>query len=281
MRNENGTYKLRQEGRIWEIDALRGLLILCVLCYHLFMTVQAFMIEGRFNVDPAAYVRISDPLNFWFVPSGDTFVPGAFPRFVIDYLQPHAVATFFIISGICCTFSKDNLKRGLKTLAAGFFVSAFTKLLAIWTGDPTRFIRFGILLCYAFCQLIYVFLFENKRSRILLLASIPVFVLGYYFKYHGMPPTRLPLLYIFGVPQLGDQSSDWWPVFPMLGWFLLGVTLGRRFYAEKKTCVPCSRASRLTAPLQWLGRRSGIIYVSHIVIYTAVFCGIGYLFGLL
>ena len=268
--------------RVWEIDALRGFLILSVLINHLNMTVNAFCIYGYYNIDSAMFARISDPLGVWYTYDAEGILRSA--DWVVNLRESCtylAVDTFFIISGIACSFSRNNLNRALRMLGVGAFVAGFTKLLAIWTGDPTRFIRFGVLPCYAFCQLIYSYIFENKSSRSLLVASVPVFVLGYYFRYYNVEPTRLPLLYIFGVPQLGNVSSDWWPIFPMLGWFLLGVTLGRRFYAEKKSRIPYSWASCLTAPLRWLGRRSGIIYVSHIVVYPAVFSGIGYLFGLL
>ena len=136
-------------------------------------------------------------------------------------------------------------------------------------------------MCYAFCQLAYVYIFEKLDSKWLLLSVIPIFAIGYYLRYVGVPATRLPIFYIFGVPQINDQSSDFWPVFPMLGWFLIGVVLGRKFYPEKKTLIPYAFPNKLTRPLQWLGRWSGVIYVSHIVIYTALFCGFGYLFGLL
>ena len=178
-------------------------------------------------------------------------------------------------------FSRNNLKRALQVLGAGLFIAAFTYGLSLWTGDPSRFIRFGVLMCYASCQLIYIFLLEKRSNEFLFIVSAIALAVGYYFRYHGVEATRLPIFYIFGVPQIGDQSSDWWPILPMLGWFLLGVVIGRKYYPEKKSLLPSPAAARLTRPLQWLGRWSGVIYVLHIVVYTVVFCGIGYLFHLL
>ncbi len=273
--------KVDSARRVWEIDALRGLMLLCLLAWHLFFTVQAFCIDGYYNIDSHQWVRVTDPLRCWFFWGDDGVI---YTRPWIDalkYLMKPGVDAFFVISGISCLFSRNNMKRALITLSAGLFIALFTKGLAVWTGDPTRFIRFGALFCYAFCQLSYVFLFEKLDSKWLLLSVIPIFAIGYYLRYIGVQPTRLPILYIFGVPQLGDNSSDYWPVFPMLGWFLIGVVLGRKFYSEKKTLLPFPLAEKLTSPLRWLGRHSGIIYVSHIIIYTAVFVGIGYLFHLL
>ena len=205
----------KRSQRAWEIDALRGFLILAVLINHLNLTVNAFCVNGYYNIDPSLWAEMTDPLHIWYAWDENGMVTSAlWVKALRNACTFPAVDTFFVISGICCSFSRDNLKRGLRTLAAGAFVAGFTKLLAVWTGDPSRFIRFGVLLCYAFCQLIYVYFFENKNSRTLLLASVPVFVLGYYFRYQGVTATRLPLLYIFGVPQQGDMSSDHWPDFP-------------------------------------------------------------------
>ncbi|MBQ3265771.1 MAG: DUF1624 domain-containing protein [Ruminococcus sp.] len=279
MSSKNTTLKKQ---RVWEIDALRGLLILMVLAYHLYACVYVFCIDGYYHIDSYQWVNTTDPLHFWFNWGGDGVIYRAFLTPTIRELwRCSCVNAFFVLSGISCMFSRNNLKRALTVLGAGLFVALFTKGLAIWTGDPTRFIRFGVLLCYAFCQLAYVYLFEKRSNKFLLISIIPIFAIGYYIRYVGVPAMRFPIFYIFGVPQIGDQSSDFWPVFPMLGWFLLGVVLGRRFYPEKKTLIPSPLADKLTKPLQWCGRWSGVIYVSHIVVYTAVFCGIGYIFGLL
>ena len=269
--------------RVWEIDALRGYLIICLLAWHLYLTVDAFCINGYYHINSYRWVEITDPMRIFFNWGDDGIIHKVFMGGDSSYTLQFRIGVdvFFIISGISCMFSRHNLKRAIKTLIAGIFIAVFTYGLSIWTGDPTRFIRFGALMCYAFCQFFYVILFEKMKNRWLIICTIPIFLIGYYIRYVGVAATRLPLLYIFGVPQIGDQSSDFWPILPMLGWFLLGVVIGRKYYSEKKTRLPYKLPDKLTKPLQFLGRYSGIIYVSHIVIYTAVFCGIGYLFHLL
>lgn len=268
--------------RVWEIDALRGYLILWVLIFHFNITINAFCINGYYNIDSSAWARVTDPLGIFFTYNDEGVLSSA--SWVItfrDMFTSPGVSVFFILSGISCVFSRNNLKRALKVLAAGLFIAAFTFGLSVWTDDPTRFIRFGVLMCYACCQLIYVYLLEKRSNETLFFVAAPVLAIGYYLRYRGVEAMRLPIFYIFGVPQIGDQSSDWWPIFPMLGWFLLGVVIGRKYYSEKKTLLPNRTADKLTRPLQFLGRHSGVIYIGHILIYTAVFCGIGYLFGLL
>lgn len=267
--------------RVWELDALRGLLILCVLATHLYYTVDAFCINSYYNIDSYAYVNATDPLHFWFDWGADGVIYKAFLTEQLRSLWVRAgVDGFFVVSGISCLFSRDNLKRGLKTLCGGFFIAAFTFGLWKWTGDPTRFIRWGVLMCYASCQLIYTFFLENKSSKTLLFTAIPVFIVGYFLRYHHVE-SPLAILLPFGIYETDGVGGDYWPILPMLGWFLLGVVLGRKYYAEKKTLLPYPWPDTLTRPLQWCGRHSGQIYVGHIVLYTVAFCGAGYLFDLL
>ena len=268
--------------RVWEIDALRGLLILAVLINHLVLTVNAFCINGHYKIDSEEFASSSDPLGVWYTHDEDGTLRSAdWVLKLREYCNDLAVDTFFVVSGISCLFSRNGKRNIIRLFIASAFVAAFTFGLSKWTGDPTRFIRFGVLPCYAFCHLIYEFLLKKRSNETLFIVSALSFAVGYYIKYHGVPAMRFPIFYIFGVPQVGDQSSDFWPIFPMLGWFLLGVVIGRKYYSEKKTLIPRKLPDKLTKPLQFLGRYSGIIYISHIVIYTAVFCGIGYIFKLL
>lgn len=266
--------------RVWEIDALRGLLILCVLATHLYYTVDAFCIDGYYNIDSYAYVNATDPLHFWFDWGADGVIYMAFlPDWLRTAWMRAGVDGFFVVSGIACLFSRNNLHRGLKMLAGALFISAFTKLIAVFSGDPTQFIRFGVLHCYAYCHLIYYFLLEKRSDKTLLAVAAPVLAVGYFLRFHPVF-SDFALLYPFGIYENGAAGRDYWPILPMLGWMLLGVVLGRRLYQDRRSRFPESRMARWTRPLQVLGRHSGMIYIGHIVAYTVIFCGIGWLFHL-
>ncbi len=267
--------------RVWEVDALRGIMILVLMCYHLYYFVFNFCIVSYYQIDSYAYVNSTDPLHFWFTWGEDGVIRMNFlTPFIREAWRLITVDTFFLISGASCMFSRNNLRRGLKTLGGGLFLAAFTFGLSKLTGDSTQFIRFGVLMCYASCQLIYVFLLEKRSSKTLLLISIPVFIIGYFLRYHHVE-TNLAILLPFGFYETGAVGGDYWPILPMLGWFLLGVVLGRKYYSEKKSLFPSPVLEKLTRPLQWCGRWSGVLYIGHIVLNNAVFYGIGYIFGLL
>ena len=269
-----------QKERVWEVDAFRGFLILAVLINHLNMTVEAFCVYGYYQIDSVAWARLSDPLGVWYKFLADGTVRSADWVLVLRQVCTRpAVSTFFLISGIACTFSRDNLRRGVIMLISALVVAGFTKLLAVWTGEPSRFIRFGVLHCFAYSHLIYYFLLEKRSSKTLLTVSVPILAIGYYLDYFPVY-SQYPWFVPFGICEKDVPMWDYWPLLPMMGWMLIGVVLGRAFYSEKKTRLPCPHAIRLTRPLQWLGRHSGQIYLAHIFLYTAIFCGIGWLFHL-
>ena len=269
----------RKNERIWEIDALRGHLILWILFFHLYVTVCKFCIDGIYGaIDPVLFAQRTDPLHFFYVIQDGTVSRGFFQK-AYQLLQPQGVDVFFVVSGISCMFSRSNLKSGIRLLIAAYAVSLFTYLVSIWRGEPSVFIRFGALQCYAYCHLIYSFLLEKRSNKITLIAAIFSLIIGYYLHYNPIS-IQSPFLVPFGITDRGILWNDYWPIFPMLGWFLLGVLLGRKYYAQKRTLIPLPKFNHITRPLQWLGRYSGVIYVSHIVLYTIVFCGIGYVFNL-
>ena len=269
-----------EKKRVWEIDALRGFLILSVLAYHLYMTVEAFCIDGYYNISSVNYVRFTDPLFFWFrMDEAGKIVRSVFPNFAVKYMQPLWVDIFFVVSGISYGFSRNNLKGGIRLLCAALFVSAFTKILVWYTGDESQFIRFGVLHCYAACHLIYYYLLEDRSDKAILLAAVISLILGYYLHQHPIY-TNSALLVPFGIYEYGAIVRDYWAVFPMLGWFLFGVIIGRHWYKEKETRFPGQECRKWHKPLQFLGRHSGLIYCGHMVVFTILFCGIGHIFNL-
>lgn len=278
--SKNGTLPARKD-RVWEIDALRGLLILSLLAVHLYHTVDAFCVGGIYKIEPYEYVNTTDPLHFWFDWGEDGRIFRAFlPADIFSVWNHSGVAGFFVISGISCLFSRNNLRRGIITLIAAYALSAFTGLLAFWTGDPGQFIRFGALHCYGYCQIIYYFLFEKRKTWVLLSAAAVVLAVGYYLRCNPVS-VDTSLLLPFGVYENGVNARDYWPIFPMLGWLLCGAALGKRFYAERKSLLPTCFLNKWTRPLQVMGRHSGKIYIAQFILYPAVFFGIGWVFNLL
>ena len=75
---------------------------------------------------------------------------------------------------------------------------------------------------------------------------------------------RAKFLFPLGLLYEGFTSSDYFPLLPHLGWYMLGTVLGRTVYADKKTRLPGTfRNSGVARFFCWCGRQSLFIYLLH------------------
>jgi len=132
--------------RIFELDFLRGFCVLLMVIDH-FMYDFAYFISNIFNFNPGG---LNNPdwlnslnkfsINWW---NWDVRI---IARFAVIFL-------FFLISGICTRFSKNNLKRGLIIFGVGALLSL------------------GFLLFLRFSMLIFT----------VFLVQFPVLVFAFFF----------------------------------------------------------------------------------------------------
>ena len=55
-----------EKNRFWELDTLRGFLMLGTLSINLLMTAEAFVIRGYYHVEAAKLLSVIDPLGVRF-----------------------------------------------------------------------------------------------------------------------------------------------------------------------------------------------------------------------
>lgn len=266
--------------RVWEIDALRGFLMFCILVHHIYFMFEAACINSPFsNFDAGAFLLKFDPKGILLSVDENGSIQKSWYNSFYQIVSKPGVDLFFVLSGISYRFSRNSLKNAMRLLCGAMFISVFTKLLALCTGDEKQFIRFGALHCYAACHLIYYFLLEKRNDKILMFVALGSLALGYYLRSQTIY-TNVALLVPLGFYEYGVHTRDFWPVFPMLGWFLIGIIVGRHWYPIKETRFPSQAARKWHKPLCFLGRHSGLIYCGHMVVYAAVFCAIGHIFNL-
>lgn len=164
-KEEKALRKKRVRDRVWEVDFLRGFIILAVLGDHLAgdfsWLFPTFFVTEEYNAVPWLLKSQMDATFYWNHPA----------RHAIRLL---AIMLLFLIAGISCRFSRSNLKRGAAILAVGIFLSIFFR---IWTlldvgGEGAFFttisaIGLAILLYWAF-KSVYaraVFLFHRLVYR--------------------------------------------------------------------------------------------------------------------
>ena len=226
--------------RIWELDAFRGLCILCMVLVHL-----VYDLRELYHV-----VDFSYPALFTFVMTWGSVL-------------------FLLLSGTCVTLGHHPIRRGLIVFGCGMLCSAVTGgiyLLNLQGRDIL--IWFGILHCLGVCMLLWP-VFRRLPNWGLLLTAALLLALGYWFR-----TLRVEAGWLFplGLIRRDFASSDYFPLLPNLGWFLLGALLGRTLYRKQETLFP--RFPAQAAPirfLSWCGRQSLFIYLLHQPILAGAF----------
>jgi len=224
--------------RIWEIDALRGLCIPGMILIHL----------------------IYDVVNLY------GFVHWPYPAWYSLFKNNYG-ALFLLISGVSVTLGRRSVRRGIQVFLSGMLVSAVT-LGMYFIGMAGRgiLIYFGVLHCLGVCMMLWP-LFRKCSNAALLALGIPLVLTGWWLRGQVW---NVPLLMPLGFVFPGFSSSDYFPLMPNLGYFLLGAAFGKTFYADKKSLLPhVNGQNPLIRCFCWMGRNSLMIYLLHQPILAA------------
>lgn len=224
--------------RIWEIDALRGLCILFVFAAHLAFDLREFL-QLDFRLGP------------------------------LQALFDYGGAVFIVISGVSATLGSRSFRRGLIVFGYGMVITAVTcGMVLLDMLDSSNVILFGVLHLLGVCMMLYPLLKKLPTWLLAVLGAVIV-ALGYWFSSFYLPPAvgrfdPRQLLFLFGLRLSGFTAGDYFPLLPHLGWFMLGIVLGRTVYAEGQTRLPKVPAGVLPLRfLQFAGRHSLELYLIH------------------
>jgi len=232
--------------RAWELDFLRGFAVLFMLFMH-----TSWDIRYEFGVPACSFLA-----KGWFW----------------SFSQP-TVVLFVCVSGICCTFSKNNVKRGLKLLAATLALDIGTYIITTFFGVDCLIIFnvLALLTCGVFLYVLISFIEKkthvnpNVINVIMGLAAAYITIVGCNIHYMDNVVDSLVFLPVgFDMPSV-PSMADYMPIFPWLGVFLIGCVIGRLCYKDKKTLLP-GRGKvvyAVTRPVEFIGRHSLIIYLAH------------------
>jgi uncharacterized membrane protein len=219
--------------RIWELDAFRGICLLGMVFVH-FM----FDLVELYGILDWAYPA-------WF-------------RLMTEW----GGMLFVILSGICATLGRRSVRRGLIVFGCGLIISAATYgMYRFGFADKSIIIYFGVLHCLGVCMVLWHF-FRKLPSWLLLVLGAGMILAGWYL-------SRVVLvdhlyLVIFGFTNGRFFTSDYFPLLPNLGYFLVGAVVGRRFYGKKQTLLPrVNDRNLLIRALCFCGRHSLEIYLLH------------------
>lgn len=226
--------------RIWELDVLRGVCILGMVAVHLIYDLQTFF-SLPFLVDSQLFAIVKQ----W------------------------GGVLFLLISGICVTLGSHPVRRGLIVFACGLLCSAVTAgMYALHMADKSIIIYFGVLHCLGVCMLLWPLL---KRLPVwaLGLVGLGLSVLGLWIS--GNVLVDFPWLIPLGLVPGDFVSSDFFPLLPNLGFFLVGAFLGKTLYRKKETLLPrVNPANPVLAFFTLLGKWSLPVYLLHQPLITGL-----------
>ncbi|MCR4879400.1 MAG: DUF1624 domain-containing protein [Bacilli bacterium] len=249
------------EKRVHEIDFLRGVLILIVLMDHLL---------NNFLLNTDTWYQITGNVFWHYFYNGMVFYWDSIARQIIRYI---CLIAFVTISGISCSFSRNNWKRAGEMLLVYAFLAVVTNFMQAWHtlgSDSVVIIDFNVIGVLAWSTLFYCFV-QNRSWKGLLASGLCWLLFSSYGMdiIHSIPGTSLARVPALIMPTF--QTGDWMPLVPYIGFFFIGVLIGYFVYADKKSKV---RRFEWERPFCFVGRYTIYIYLGHQIILIPLFMAI-------
>lgn len=218
--------------RIWELDVFRGICIIGVIAVH-------------FIYDLVELYEIID----WEYPAPFSFI------------KSWGGVLFVMLSGICVTLGSRSVRRGLIVIFSGMLITAVTFGMYKFGFDKSIIIYFGVLHCLGTCMVLWP-LFKKCPAWLLAFFGIGMVAAGLWLR--GKILVDFSWLIPLGFRPMGFESSDYFPLLPNLGFFLLGTVLGKTVYRKKESLLPMvSERNILVRFFSFCGRQSLLIYLAH------------------
>ena len=219
--------------RIWELDAFRGICILGMILVH-------------FVYDLVDLYQIVD----WQYPAW------------FQLTQRWGGVLFLLISGISATLGSRSVRRGIVVLLAGAVITAATYCMyKYFHFTKDLIIYFGVLQCLGTCMILW-WVFKRMPNWVLVLIGLAMIVAGLYLE--NVILVKTPWLIPLGFRFPRFASSDYFPLLPNLGFFLLGSVLGRLVYSKKQSLLPkVSENNPIVKVLCFCGKQSLWFYLLH------------------
>ena len=154
--------KATKKDRIWELDFIRGICVLLMIWDHFMYNIADIFGDVWVSTNPDAFTGIYEfACNYEY-------------GLLREIFHPIIFNLFFILCGISCNLSRNNLKRGVIALFLAFGITTVTSTFNME-------IRFGVLHMLAFSILIYFIISkvcrEDKRliSMVCLIAGMVIY----------------------------------------------------------------------------------------------------------
>ena len=224
-----------EKRRNFEIDLLRVIAIILMIIFHIIYDLNEFV-----GID------INYQTGFWY------------------WIGRVAAFTFIFISGISSGFSKNSTRRGIKVLAFAIVITLVTFALI-----KEQYIRFGILHLLGTAMIMFPLLKRINNYILLFLSVIIIFISSIFDSVLVNTSILLPLGIMYG----GFSTVDYYPIFPYLSAFIMGVIFYKKFYEQNQSIYKHNYENDF---LILISKNSLIIYLIHQPIIVGIIILIRY-----
>ena len=227
----------KKSERIGFFDALRGFTMISMALFH-----------GSYDL---AYIY--DKPMPWFT-------QGPFQ----DIWRASISWVFLFIAGWMCSFSHDNIRRGIK-----YAVAALVVWLATTVASVDDSVNFGIIFCMAASTLIVALampLLSKCPPLPTMIIALAIFGLTWNIPHQVYEVDHLAWL---GFPGAGFVSGDYYPLVPFFFMYLAGFMASRLMRKSRKS-YPAWMYAHPVRPLEALGRHALPFYLLHQPIILAI-----------
>ena len=250
---------------------------------HLTMLIAGFFAPMWYGYDFALWDGFSRFCYTWF-----------FESLARRIIHPIVLFVFFSISGISCSFSRSNLKRGgllaavalLYTLVTyGVQTLIFEDTEVLHTGSV--FVSFGVLHFLAFCILLYAIIElstrKSKHQKWIIVgvsAAIIIVVVCLYFFF--TPPANTPKIFGLVFPpkdfrgnyttfyeQSEISPGDLFSIIPYSAMFFAGTLLAPFIYPTRRSLLQ-KLDGNWHKPFTFVGRYALYFYLAHVLILAGI-----------
>lgn len=256
--------------RVWEVDFLRGVMILFVVWDHFMWDVSN---SGGYNT----------ALFKWLYALSGKYYGGILREVTHDVF----VTMFVLTSGVSCSFSRNNGRRAIKMMIFAILLSAGT-YAASAIAQQNITIRFNVIHVIALCTLLWAVIDycstkcdknwkRNVFGGVMTATVIVSLLVGACAK--AQPWVNGSKIWFFltyhstsAFPDFAKfTGGDYLPFLPDFGWFLIGAFLGKFLYKDKKTLFP-SVNPKFVSPVTFCGRNSLWVYLlSQVVMFSFIY----------
>jgi uncharacterized membrane protein len=210
------------KNRIIEIDLLRVIAIILMVVFHFVYDLNEFL---GIDIDYAS--------TFWFS------------------VGKAAALLFIFVSGISSCLGRNSTKRGFTVLGFGMIIS-----IATYFFDTSEYVRFGILHFLGVSMLLSYLLKKLSKSYLLMIAIASV-LMGVWANSVNVATF---LLLPFGFMYVGFCTMDYYPLFPYLAVFIVGILTYKTFYENGKSFIQSEHNFR---GIRFISKHSLLIYIVH------------------